>query len=162
MAKNNIIGKLNTVIILKASLIISFLTELSLFYLNTIIEGNIKYFGYSFFILGIILTIITDKDLLFLSLKNQRKITFLKNVYLGLFIFVLIYYPISFYKNYLNLKDSYTFLLFIISIITTVIFHFLLILMLNNYIKSKKSKKNNESTEELIEEEIKDAMINEK
>ena len=69
MAINQLIGKLNTIIIIKISLIISLITEFSLLYLNLIIEGNIKYFGYSILIIGIILTMFCDKDLLFISLK---------------------------------------------------------------------------------------------
>jgi hypothetical protein len=74
---------------------------------------------------------------------------------------MVIYYPISFYQNYSNLKNSYSFFLFIFSLIITVIFHFLLISALNVFIKEKNSNKDNEMNEELIEEEIKKAMINE-
>ena len=161
MTINGLIEKLNTIIILKISLVISLLTEFSLFYLNTIIEGKIKYFGYIFFILSIILTIFCDKDLFFLSIKSQRKIILLKNIYMGLCLFITIYYPISFYKSYSNLKNSYTFILFIINAITTVIFHFLLIQMLNNFVNSKVINKDNQLNEDQIEDEIKRAMINE-
>ena len=161
MTINDLIEKLNTIIIIKISLLISLLTEFSLLYLNSIIEGKIKYFGYTIFILSIILTIFCDKDLFFISLKTQRKITLLKNVYIILFLFIIIYYPISFYQNYLNLKNSYTFFLFILSVITIIIFHFLLIIMLNNFIQIKGINKNNEFNDEQIEDEIKTAMINE-
>ena len=107
------------------------------------------------------LTIFCDKDLFFKSLKTQRKITILKNTYIIFLLFIIIYYPISFYKNYLNLKESYTFSLFIISTIATLIFHYLLILSLGIFIKGKKTDKENDNNEELIEEEIKKAMINE-
>ena len=160
MSINNLIGKLNSKVIIKISLIISLLTESSLLYLNTIIEGNIKYFVYLVFLLCILLTLFCDKDLLFVSLKNKRKIVLLKNIYLGMFIFVIFYYPITFYKSYSNLKGSYTLKLFILNVATTIIFHSLLILMLYNFNKSKKNEKN-EKEEELIEEEIKKAMINE-
>ena len=161
MAINQLIGKLNTIIIIKISLIISLITEFSLLYLNLIIEGDIKYFGYSILIIGIILTLFCDKDLLFVSIKIQKKIIFLKNVYIILFVCLILYYPISFYQNYLNLKDSYTFFLFVLSVVITGIFHFVLILMLNTFIKTKKDNKDDENSEELIEEEIKKAMINE-
>ena len=85
----------------------------------------------------------------------------LKNVYMILFVCLIIYYPISFYKSYLNLKNSYTFLLFVLSVVITAIFHFALILMLNTFIKTKENNKDDENSEELIEEEIKKAMINE-
>ena len=161
MTINQLIGKLNTIIIIKISLIISLITEFSLLYLNLIIEGNIKYFGYSVLIIGIILTIFCDKDLLFVSIKIQKKIILLKNVYIILFACLIIYYPISFYQNYLNLEESYTFFLFVLSVVITGIFHFVLIIMLNTFIKTKKDDKDNENSEELIEEEIKKAMINE-
>ena len=74
---------------------------------------------------------------------------------------MVIYYPISFYQNYSNLKNSYSFFLFIFSLIITVIFHFLLISTLNVFIKEKNNNKDNEMNEELIEEEINKAMINE-
>ena len=160
MAINQIIEKFNTIAIIKTSLIFSLLTELALVYLNLIIEGNIKYFGYIFFALGIMLTGLCVKDL-FKSIKFGKKIIFLRNVYFALFLFMVIYYPISFYQNYSNLKNSYSFFLFIFSLIITVIFHFLLISALNVFIKEKNSNKDNEMNEELIEEEIKKAMINE-
>ena len=80
---------------------------------------------------------------------------------MGLCLFITIYYPISFYKSYSNLKNSYTFILFIINAITTVIFHFLLIQMLNNFVNSKVINKDNQLNEDQIEDEIKRAMINE-
>ena len=95
--------------------------------------------------------------MLFISLKNKKKIVFLKNVCLGLLIFICGYYPFVFYKSYSKLKGSYTFLLFIFIIFTTIIFHYLLIVMLYNLNKPKKEGKN----EELIEEEIQKAMIDE-
>ena len=161
MTINELIEKLNTIIILKISLVISLLTEFSLIYLNTIIEGKIKYFGYIFFVVSIIFTIFCDKDLFLLTIKSQRKIILLKNIYIGLCIFITIYYPISFYKSYSSLKNSYTFSLFIINAITTVIFHFLLIQMLNNFVNSKIINKDSQLNEEQIEDEIKRAMINE-
>lgn len=160
MAFTQIIEKLNTIAIIKTSFIFSLLTELALVYLNLIIEGNIKYFGYIIFALGIMLTGLCVKDL-FKSIKFEKKIIFLRNVYFALFLFMVIYYPISFYQNYSNLKNSYSFFLFIFSLIITVIFHFLLISALNVFIKEKNTNKDKEMNEELIEEEIKKAMINE-
>ena len=75
MAINQIIEKLNTIAIIKTSLIFSLLTELALVYLNLIIEGNIKYFGYIFFALGIMLTGLCVKDL-FKSIKFEKKLYF--------------------------------------------------------------------------------------
>ena len=161
MAKIQLIDKINTIVIIKISLLISLIIEFALLYLNSIIEGNIKYFGFLFFILLTILTIFCDKDLIFKSLKNPRKIIIIKNSYILLLIFIIIYYPISFYKNYINLKDSYTFSLFIISIISTLIFHYILILALDIFIKGGKTDKENDNNEELIDEEIKKAMVNE-
>ena len=156
-----LIVKLNTIIIIKISLIISLITEISLLYLNTIIENKIKYIGYLIFSISIILTLFCEKDLLFVSLKIGKKVILLKNVYIGLFIFSIIYYPISFYKEYMDLKESYTYYLFILIVIITIIFHYLLIVMLGNFVKDKKSRKENDNMEELINEEIKKAMINE-
>ena len=161
MAKIQLIDKINTIVIIKISLLISLIIEFALLYLNSMIEGNIKYFGFFFFILLTILTIFCDKDLIFKSLKNPRKIIIIKNSYILLLIFIIIYYPISFYKNYINLKDSYTFSLFIISIISTLIFHYILILALDIFIKGGKTDKENDNNEELIDEEIKKAMVNE-
>ena len=161
MAKIQLIDKINTIVIIKISLLISLIIEFALLYLNSLIEGNIKYFGFLFFILLTILTIFCDKDLIFKSLKNPRKIIIIKNSYILLLIFIIIYYPISFYKNYINLKDSYTFSLFIISIISTLIFHYILILALDIFIKGGKTDKENDNNEELIDEEIKKAMVNE-
>ena len=161
MAKIQLIDKINTIVIIKISLLISLIIEFALLYLNSLIEGNIKYFGFFFFILLTILTIFCDKDLIFKSLKNPRKIIIIKNSYILLLIFIIIYYPISFYKNYINLKDSYTFSLFIISIISTLIFHYILILALDIFIKKGKTDKENDNNEELIDEEIKKAMVNE-
>ena len=151
-----LIVKLNTISIIKISLIISLITEISLLYLNTI-----KYIGYLIFSISIILTLFCEKDLLFVSLKTGKKVILLKNVYIGLFIFSIIYYPISFYKEYMDLKESYTYYLFILIVIITIIFHYLLIVMLGNFVKDKKSNKENDNMEELIDEEIKKAMINE-
>ena len=161
MAKIQLIDKINTIVIIKISLLISLIIEFALLYLNSLIEGNIKYFGFLFFILLTILTIFCDKDLIFKSLKNPRKIIIIKNSYILLLIFIIIYYPISFYKNYINLKDSYTFSLFIISIISTLIFHYILILALDIFIKKGNTDKENDNNEELIDEEIKKAMVNE-
>ena len=161
MAKIQLIDKINTIVIIKISLLISLIIEFALLYLNSLIKGNIKYFGFLFFILLTILTIFCDKDLIFKSLKNPRKIIIIKNSYILLLIFIIIYYPISFYKNYINLKDSYTFSLFIISIISTLIFHYILILALDIFIKKGKTDKENDNNEELIDEEIKKAMVNE-
>ena len=164
MALNQLIEKLNTITIIKISLTISLITELSLLYLNLTIEGNIKYFGYFIFTISIILTILCDKDLIFKSIKLEKKVILLRNVYFGLFLFIIIYYPLSFYQNYLTLKNSDSFFLFIFTLVITLIFHFLLITMLNTLIKRKKNNKNNKDNEmndELIEDEIKKAMINE-
>ena len=155
------LGKLNTIMIIKISLIISLITELSLLYLNSIIEGRIKYIGYTIFLLSIILTIFCEKNLIFISLRNIKKVILLKNAYIGLFLFIIIYYPISFYINYMNLKESYTFYLFILIVVITVIFHYLLIVMLNNFVNRKKNKKGKENIEELIDEDIKKTMVNE-
>ena len=160
MALNQLIEKLNIITIIKTSLIFSLFTELALIYLNLIIEGNIKYFGYIIFSIGIMLTGFCVKDL-FKSIKLEKKIILLRNVYFALFLFIIIYYPVSFYKNYSYFRNSYSFFLFIFSLIVTIIFHFLLISALNLFVKGKNSNKENEINEELIEEEIKKAMINE-
>ena len=160
MEINQILKKLNTMTLTKISLIISLLTEFSLLFLSTIFEGKIKYIGYVFFMINIILTLFCDKDLFFVSFKNQKKIILLKNIYILLFIFILFYFPILFYNSYINFKNSYTYFMFIISVIITLIFHFLLIMMLSNYIKNEGDDKN-QSNDELIEEEIKRAMIDE-
>ena len=160
MEINQILKKLNTMTLTKISLIISLLTEFSLLFLSTIFEGKIKYIGYVFFMINIILTLFCDKDLFFVSFKNQKKIILLKNIYILLFIFILFYFPILFYNSYVSFKNSYTYFMFIISVIITLIFHFLLIMMLSNYIKNEGDDKN-QSNDELIEEEIKRAMIDE-
>ena len=160
MEINQILKKLNTITLTKISLIISLLTEFSLLFLSTIFEGKIKYIGYVFFIINIILTLFCDKDLFFVSFKNQKKIILLKNMYILLFIFILFYFPILFYNSFINFKNSYTYFMFIISVIITLIFHFLLIMMLSNFIKNEGEDKN-QSNDELIEEEIKRAMIDE-
>ena len=160
MEINQILKKLNTITLTKISLIISLLTEFSLLFLSTIFEGKIKYIGYVFFIINIILTLFCDKDLFFVSFKNQKKIILLKNMYILLFMFILFYFPILFYNSYINFKNSYTYFMFIISVIITLIFHFLLIMMLSNFIKNEGEDKN-QSNDELIEEEIKRAMIDE-
>ena len=160
MEINQILKKLNTMTLTKISLIISLLTEFSLLFLSTIFEGKIKYIGYVFFMINIILTLFCDKDLFFVSFKNQKKIILLKNIYILLFIFILLYFPLLFYNSYISFKNSYTYFMFIISIIITLIFHFLLIMMLSNYIKNEGDDKN-QSNDELIEEEIKRAMIDE-
>ena len=160
MEINQILKKLNTMTLTKISLIISLLTEFSLLFLSTIFEGKIKYIGYVFFMINIILTLFCDKDLFFVSFKNQKKIILLKNIYILLFIFILFYFPILFYNSYISFKNSYTYFMFIISVIITLIFHFLLIMMLSNYIKNEGDDKN-QANDELIEEEIKRAMIDE-
>ena len=160
MEINQILKKLNTMTLTKISLIISLLTEFSLLFLSTIFEGKIKYIGYVFFMINIILTLFCDKDLFFVSFKNQKKIILLKNINILLFIFILFYFPILFYNSYISFKNSYTYFMFIISVIITLIFHFLLIMMLSNYIKNEGDDKN-QSNDELIEEEIKRAMIDE-
>ena len=160
MEINQILKKLNTMTLTKISLIISLLTEFSLLFLSTIFEGKIKYIGYVFFMINIILTLFCDKDLFFVSFKNQKKIILLKNIYILLFIFIIFYFPILFYNSYISFKNSYTYFMFIISVIITLIFHFLLIMMLSNYIKNEGDDKN-QSNDELIEEEIKRAMIDE-
>ena len=160
MEINQILKKLNTMTLTKISLIISLLTEFSLLFLSTIFEGKIKYIGYVFFMINIILTLFCDKDLFFVSFKNQKKIILLKYIYILLFIFILFYFPILFYNSYISFKNSYTYFMFIISVIITLIFHFLLIMMLSNYIKNEGDDKN-QSNDELIEEEIKRAMIDE-
>ena len=160
MEINQILKKLNTMTLTKISLIISLLTEFSLLFLSTIFEGKIKYIGYVFFMINIILTLFCDKDLFFVSFKNQKKIILLKNIYILLFIFILFYFPILFYNSYISFKNSYTYFMFIISVIITLIFHFLLIMTLSNYIKNEGDDKN-QSNDELIEEEIKRAMIDE-
>ena len=160
MEINQILKKLNTMTLTKISLIISLLTEFSLLFLSTIFEGKIKYIGYVFFMINIILTLFCDKDLFFVSFKNQKKIILLKNIYILLFIFILLYFPLLFYNSYISFKNSYTYFMFIISVIITLIFHFLLIMMLSNYIKNEGDDKN-QSNDELIEEEIKRAMIDE-
>ena len=160
MEINQILKKLNTMTLTKISLIISLLTEFSLLFLSTIFEGKIKYIGYVFFMINIILTLFCDKDLFFVSFKNKKKIILLKNIYILLFIFILLYFPLLFYNSYISFKNSYTYFMFIISVIITLIFHFLLIMMLSNYIKNEGDDKN-QSNDELIEEEIKRAMIDE-
>ena len=158
MELSEFLGKLNSITLMKTSLIISLLTEFSLLFLSTIFKGNIRYIGYVFFIISIILTLFCDKDLIFVSFKSQKKINLLKNIDIFILIFIIIYFPISFYNNYINFKNSYTYYLFMISVIITTIFHFLLVLLLNNF-SNKRIKENDQSNEELIEEEIKRAMI---
>ena len=159
MESDEFLKKLNIITLMKTSLIISLLTEFSLLFLSSIFEGKFKYIGYVFFIINIILTLFCDKDLFFVSFKNAKKIIFLKNIYIILFIFILIYFPILFYNSYLNFKNSYTYFLFILSVVITLIFHFLLIIMLKSFIKKEDEKK--ESNEEMIDAEIKKAMIEE-
>ena len=161
MELNEILRKLNTITLVKIALMISLLTEFSLLFLSTIFESKIKYAGYVCFIINIILTLFCDKDLFFVSFKSQKKITLLKNIYICLFVFIIIYFPILFYTNYSNFKNSYTYILFIISVIITQIFHLLLIMILNNFISKHEKDENNQNNEELIEEEIKRAMIEE-
>ena len=158
---NEFLKKFNSIILVKISLIISLLTEFSLLFLTTIFEGKIKYVGYTLFIINIILTLFCDKDLLFVSFKTQKKIILIKNTYICFLIFIIIYFPVLFYSSYINFKNSYTFLLFILSVITTSIFHFLLIMVLNLFVRKDENKEKNQSNEELIEEEIKRAMIDE-
>ena len=160
MDVNEILKKLNTITLIKISLIISLLTEFSLLFLSTIFEGKIKYFGYVFFIINIILTFFCDKDLFFVTFKNQKKLNLLKNINILLFIFILFYFPILFYSSFVNFKNSYTYFLFIFSVIITLIFHFLLIMNLINFVKKEGDEKN-QSNDDLIEEEIKRAMIDE-
>ena len=150
---NGFLRKFNTITLVTISLIISLLTEFTLLFLTTIFEGKIKYVGYALFII--------NKDLLFVSFKTQKKINLLKNTYICLLIIIVIYFPVLFYTSFINFKNSYTFFLFIVSVIVTSIFHFLLIMVLNNFVKKYENKENNQSNEELIEEEIKRAMINE-
>ena len=161
MEINEIIKKLNTITLTKISLIISLLTEFFLLFLSSIFEGKIKYIGYVFFTINIILTIFSDKDLIMVSFKNQRKIILLKNSYIFLLGFIIIYFPILFYNSYFNFKNSYTYFLFILSIFVTIIFHLLLIMMLNNFVNKKESEDKNLVNDDLIEEEIKRAMIDE-
>ena len=158
---NELLKKFNTITLVKISLTISLLTEFSLLFLTTIFEGKIKYVGYALFIINIILTLFCDKDLLFVSFKTQKKIILLKNTYICFLIFIIIYFPVLFYSSYINFKNSYTFFLFIVSVVITSIFHFLLIMVLNLFVKKDESKEKNQSNEELIEEEIKRAMIDE-
>ena len=158
---NEFLKKFNSIILVKISLIISLLTEFSLLFLTTIFEGKIKYVGYTLFIINIILSLFCDKDLLFVSFKTQKKIILIKNTYICFLIFIIIYFPVLFYSSYINFKNSYTFLLFILSVITTSIFHFLLIMVLNLFVRKDENKEKNQSNEELIEEEIKRAMIDE-
>ena len=158
---NEFLRKFNTITLVKISLIISLLTEFSLLFLTTIFEGKIKYVGYALFIINIILTLFCDKDLLFVSFKTQKKIILIKNTYICFLIFIIIYFPVLFYSSYINFKNSYTFLLFILSVIITTIFHFLLIMVLNLFVRKDENKEKNQSNEELIEEEIKRAMIDE-
>ena len=160
MEIDQIFKKLNSITLTKISLIISLLTEFSILFLTSIFEGKIKYIGYVFFIMHIILTFFCDKDLFLVSFKNQKKLILLKNSYILLFIFILFYFPVLFYNSYINFKNSYTYFMFIISIIITLIFHFLLIMIISNFIKSEGDEKN-QSNDELIEEEIKRAMIDE-
>ena len=158
---NEFLKKFNSITLVKISLIISLLTEFSLLFLTTIFEGKIKYVGYALFIINIILTLFCDKDLLFVSFKTQKKIILIKNTYICFLIFIIIYFPVLFYNSYINFKNSYTFLLFILSVIITSIFHFLLIMVLNLFVRKDENKEKNQSNEELIEEEIKRAMIDE-
>ena len=158
---NEFLKKFNSITLVKISLIISLLTEFSLLFLTTIFEGKIKYVGYTLFIINIILTLFCDKDLLFVSFKTQKKIILIKNTYICFLIFIIIYFPVLFYSSYINFKNSYTFLLFILSVIITTIFHFLLIMVLNLFVRKDENKEKNQSNEELIEEEIKRAMIDE-
>ena len=158
---NEFLKKFNSITLVKISLIISLLTEFSLLFLTTIFEGKIKYVGYALFIINIILTLFCDKDLLFVSFKTQKKIILIKNTYICFLIFIIIYFPVLFYSSYINFKNSYTFLLFILSVIITSIFHFLLITVLNLFVRKDENKEKNQSNEELIEEEIKRAMIDE-
>ena len=158
---NEFLKKFNSITLVKISLIISLLTEFSLLFLTTIFEGKIKYVGYALFIINIILTLFCDKDLLFVSFKTQKKIILIKNTYICFLIFIIIYFPVLFYSSYINFKNSYTFLLFILSVIITTIFHFLLIMVLNLFVRKDENKEKNQSNEELIEEEIKRAMIDE-
>ena len=158
---NELLKKFNTITLVKISLTISLLTEFSLLFLTTIFEGKIKYVGYALFIINIILTLFCDKDLLFVSFKTQKKIILLKNTYICFLIFIIIYFPVLFYSSYINFKNSYTFFLFIVSVVITSIFHCLLIMVLNLFVKKDESKEKNQSNEELIEEEIKRAMIDE-
>jgi len=158
---NEFLKKFNSITLVKISLIISLLTEFSLLFLTTIFEGKIKYVGYALFIINIILTLFCDKDLLFVSFKTQKKIILIKNTYICFLIFIIIYFPVLFYSSYINFKNSYTFLLFILSVIITSIFHFLLIMVLNLFVRKDENKEKNQSNEELIEEEIKRAMIDE-
>ena len=161
MEINELLKKFNSITLVKISLIISLLTEFSLLFLTTIFEGKIKYVGYTLFIINIILTLFCDKDLLFVSFKTQKKIILIKNTYICFLIFIIIYFPVLFYSSYINFKNSYTFLLFILSVIITTIFHFLLIMVLNLFVRKDENKEKNQSNEELIEEEIKRAMIDE-
>ena len=161
MEINELLKKFNSITLVKISLIISLLTEFSLLFLTTIFEGKIKYVGYALFIINIILTLFCDKDLLFVSFKTQKKIILIKNTYICFLIFIIIYFPVLFYSSYINFKNSYTFLLFILSVIITTIFHFLLIMVLNLFVRKDENKEKNQSNEELIEEEIKRAMIDE-
>ena len=161
MEINELLKKFNSITLVKISLIISLLTEFSLLFLTTIFEGKIKYVGYALFIINIILTLFCDKDLLFVSFKTQKKIILIKNTYICFLIFIIIYFPVLFYSSYINFKNSYTFLLFILSVIITSIFHFLLIMVLNLFVRKDENKEKNQSNEELIEEEIKRAMIDE-
>ena len=161
MEINELLKKFNTIYLIKISLIISLLTEFSLLFLTTIFENKIKYIGYALFIMNIILTLFCDKDLLFVSFKTQKKIILLKNTYICFLIFIIVYFPVLFYTSYVNFKNSYTFLLFIISVIITSIFHFLLIMVLNLFVRKDENKEKNQQNEELIEEEIKRAMIDE-
>ena len=161
MEINELLKKFNSISLVKISLIISLLTEFSLLFLTTIFEGKIKYVGYALFIINIILTLFCDKDLLFVSFKTQKKIILIKNTYICFLIFIIIYFPVLFYSSYINFKNSYTFLLFILSVIITSIFHFLLIMVLNLFVRKDENKEKNQSNEELIEEEIKRAMIDE-
>ena len=158
---NELLKKFNTITLVKISLTISLLTEFSLLFLTTIFEGKIKYVGYALFIINIILTLFCDKDLLFVSFKTQKKIILLKNTYICFLIFIIIYFPVLFYSSYINFKNSYTFFLFIVSVVITSIFHCLLIMALNLFMKKDESEGKNQSNEELIEEEIKRAMIDE-
>ena len=158
---NEFLKKFNSITLVKISLIISLLTEFSLLFLTTIFEGKIKYVGYALFIINIILSLFCDKDLLFVSFKTQKKIILIKNTYICFLIFIIIYFPVLFYSSYINFKNSYTFLLFILSVIITTIFHFLLIIVLNLFVRKDENKEKNKSNEELIEEEIKRAMIDE-
>ena len=151
--------KINSHSILKICISISIITQLSLIYLNATIEGKIKYLGYIILPLAFLLSVFLNKDLFQLSPKSPRKLILSKNLYILLFVFVIIYYPISFYSNYNKNKNNYTSYLFILSIIITAIFHCLLIITLNNFLKTNKILKEYKSSEDQIDDDIRRAMI---